>query len=127
MSKMQVAGGLLSAGALRVLYIVMGAMAAYIAVTQFDRARREHDLDECRALSATASANVVRLRAALVDQSDLIEAQRINYEERIASIRPITRVEVRERLKIVYVDRNISEEECRETASTIDAVRRAGL
>jgi hypothetical protein len=69
---------------------------------------------------ATASANSATCRAILAEQN--AELERMWHEK--PAPRTITRTEYRDRVVIQYVDRNITQEECHETAAHIDAARR---
>ena len=82
------------------------------------------DIAAANAEIALEKANGNVCRSALEDQNDAIEVLRIDYEKRIASIRPTTITGFKDRLVIKYVDRNITQGECHETAAAVDAVRR---
>jgi len=71
--------------------------------------------------------NKKQYEEALNFQNGAIEDQRIDYETRLANVKPITRVVVKEKLKVVYREHNVSKGECDEVFSTLDAIRRAGF
>lgn len=93
---------------------------ADIALTEVHVAELESDLQ-------MLNINKKTCENAIADQNMKIEASRIDYEKRLAAIKTVTTVKIVEKLKIKYVDRNISRESCNETASVIDAIRRTGF
>ncbi len=93
---------------------------ADIALKEVNVAKLESDLQ-------TLNINKKTCENAITDQNMKIEASRIDYEKRLAAIKTVTTVKIVEKLKIKYVDRNISRESCNETASVIDAIRRTGF
>jgi len=74
-----------------------------------------------------ATVNTETCLQALDTQNAKYKALQIDYKARKAKVRIITRVEIEERLKVIYRDRNITMKECNETARTIDAIRFSGF
>jgi len=78
--------------------------------------------DELRDLTveyATTSANAATCKAMLAEQNLAIEKLR---KEKVKP-EVITTIKYVDKLKIKYVDRNITRKECNEVISTIDAIR----
>jgi hypothetical protein len=69
---------------------------------------------------ATSNANAATCRASLAEQN--AELEKLKHREVEPEI--VTRIEYKEKLKIVYRDRNVSKEECNEISSVIDAIRK---
>ena len=69
---------------------------------------------------AYSTANEATCKKALAEQNAEIEKLRHKKPE----TKIITNIEYREKLKIVYKDRNVTKEECNEIVSTIDAIRK---
>ena len=91
-----------------------------IALLEGGKAKLQAKLD-------TSNVNKKTCENAIEDQNAKIEENRLAYEKKLANVKPVTTVKIVEKLKIKYVDRNISKEQCNETASVIDAIRRAGF
>jgi hypothetical protein len=83
---------------------------------------RNEALDLARDL-VVAGVNKATCEAGIKAQNEAVEALALDYEARIASFKPVTRTEYRDRTVVRYVDRNITTEECHETASAIATVR----
>lgn len=93
---------------------------AEVALLERDKAELQADLD-------VLNVNKKTCENAIADQNARIEENRLDYETKLANMKPVTTVRIVEKLKIKYVDRNISKESCNETASVIDAIRRTGF
>jgi hypothetical protein len=77
-------------------------------------------IDAANAQTAIEQANTNACKQELQDQNAAIERMRHDRPPPTA----ITRTEYRDRIVVRYVDRNITQEECRETSAHIDAARR---
>lgn len=80
----------------------------------------QEELKELTIDYATSNANTATCRAALAEQNAELEKLRHNKVDP----KIVTRIEYKEKLKIVYKDRNITKEECNEMGSVIDAIRK---
>ncbi|WP_416768535.1 hypothetical protein ACM66T_10290 [Sulfurimonas sp. ST-25] len=72
---------------------------------------------------ANCDANVVTLHAAIDESNAEVE----RWRKKPPDVKVVTVTQVVEKLKIVRSDDNVSEEECYETHSVLEAVRGAGL
>jgi multidrug resistance efflux pump len=98
-------------GALIIVSMLMGVV---IYRYKAELAESLSDVNEC-------NMNKKTIQSAFDDQNEQIERQRIDYEQRLKSIKPVTK------LKVIYRDRNITKEQCNETASVIDSIRNVGF
>jgi hypothetical protein len=62
-------------------------------------------------------------------QNETVEAMAVDYEKRLKERKTITVYDVRDRIKEVpvFVERNVTKEECNEVFHTIDSIRYLGL
>lgn len=67
-----------------------------------------------------AGANKQTCESALQEQREYVEKLKIEPKQPEV----ITQVKYRDKIVVKYVDRNITQEECRETSAHIDAARR---
>jgi len=88
--------------------------------------RKEHEakvLIMTKKNTVTAS-NLVTCKATILEQNNVLDAMNIEYEHRLANFKPKTIVKLKEKLKVVYRDRNISKKECDEVFSSLDAIEK---
>lgn len=74
-----------------------------------------------------STVNVETCLLSLEQQNVKYRALQIDYETRKAEVKIITKIEVVERLKVVYREHNLTKEQCDETASVIDSIRTHGF
>lgn len=80
----------------------------------------QEDIKELTIDYATSSANAATCQAILAKQN--IEIEKLRHKKVEPEI--VTKTEYKEKLKIVYKDRNITKEECNEMGNVIDAIRK---
>jgi len=103
------------------------ALAVWLVILWLSLSSYKVDLAEKALEVLECTQNKSVLEEALTNQNSEIEKVRIDYETRIANIKPITLTKVKEVIKVVHIDRNVTEEECNEVFDTIDAITDAHL
>lgn len=104
-----------------------GALVIVIMMLSATAYKYRAELAEAVTTNVECQMNNSSLLDAIATQNDMIKAVEIDRDARIAAIKPITKTVVKERLKVVYVDHNVSQGECNEVLSTIDAIRNTGF
>jgi hypothetical protein len=106
--------------------MVLGSMTYKIYSLNQEIDQYQKKLESSQTLLLGCTDNVLRLTHAVDFQNKEIATLTKRYEDAL-NVKPTTIVETKERLKIVYRDRNVTQEECKHVSSVIDAIRRTGI
>lgn len=115
----------------RVIAVLFIAVVSVLSFISIDLYVEKSDLSaknmELHVENVTLKNNTISCKSSLDEQNSALEKMKREYETRMKNFKPQTVVEIKEKLKIVYKDRNITKEVCSETANVIDAIRHANF
>lgn len=84
-------------------------------------------IDNLRKDKVYDDISITSLTDALVDQSNEVEANRVDHKRKLAAFKKVPIDDVKKVYVPKYIDNNVTVEECHETHTVLGEIRRIGL